>query len=111
MSLQKFYGALILCQAVRWHSLCLKRTPSLVRQDYYKDDIANAVLDICLGLCGGAGEEQQNQDNPQNMVCMRRDSKKKQNYLLKGGPLVLQTSPLGECSGNPSVSVYQLALL
>ena len=34
------------------------------------------------------------------------------NYLLEDGPLVIQASiPLGECSRNPSVSVYQLALL
>ena len=33
------------------------------------------------------------------------------NYLLEDGSLVVQASPLGECSRNPSVSVYQLALL
>ena len=34
------------------------------------------------------------------------------NYLLEGGPIVVQASPLGECSRNHlSVSVYQLALL
>ena len=33
-----------------------------------------------------------------------------QNYLLEGGPRVVQAS-LGECSRNPSVSVYKLVLL
>ena len=36
---------------------------------------------------------------------------KKRNYLLEGGPLVVQAAPLGECSRNPSVSVHQLVLL
>ena len=36
----------------------------------------------------------------------------KWNYLLEGEPLVIyKLPPLGECSRNPSVSVYQLALL
>ena len=36
----------------------------------------------------------------------------KWNYLLEGGLLAVQASPsLGKCSRNPSVSVYQLAML
>ena len=35
----------------------------------------------------------------------------KWHYLLEGRPLVVQLPPLGECSRNPSVSVFQLALL
>ena len=35
----------------------------------------------------------------------------KRNYLLECRPLVVQASPIGKCSRNPSVSVYQLALL
>ena len=38
-------------------------------------------------------------------------SKQYQNYLLEGGPLLVQTSPLHECSRKPSVSVCQLVLL
>ena len=38
-------------------------------------------------------------------------TQEKRNYPLEGGALVVQASPLGECSRNPSVSVYQLALL
>ena len=40
-----------------------------------------------------------------------RGPEKTCNYLLEGGPLVVQVPPLGECSGNPSVSEYNLALL
>ena len=36
--------------------------------------------------------------------------KRNQNYILEGGTLVVQASRLGECSRNPSVSVYQLVL-
>ena len=42
---------------------------------------------------------------------MRADPPKNWNYLLEGGPLVVQASLLAECSRNPPVSVYQLALL
>ena len=36
---------------------------------------------------------------------------RKRNYLLGGGLLVIQASPVGECSRNASVSLYQTALL
>ena len=42
--------------------------------------------------------------------CMRGDPQK-WNCLLEGRPLIVQTSLLGECSINSSISVYQLALL
>ena len=34
----------------------------------------------------------------------------KHNYLREGRPLIIQASPLGQCSRNPSVPVYQLVL-
>ena len=46
------------------------------------------------------------------LLCVYERRPPKLNYLLKGGPLVVQASPtLGGCSRNPSVSVYQLVLL
>ena len=33
------------------------------------------------------------------------------NYLLEGGPLYYRLPLLGECSRNPSVSVYQLVVV
>lgn len=52
--------------------------------------------------------------------CHRRDHcltkeapppQKKWNYLLEGGPLEVQASPVGEYSRSPSVSVFQLAVV
>ena len=40
-----------------------------------------------------------------------RGTPKKDNYFMQGRPLVVQVSPLAECSRSPSVSGYQLALL
>ena len=46
-----------------------------------------------------------------NVVVYKGDHKN-WNYLLSGHPLIkYRLPPLGECSRNPSVSVYQLALL
>ena len=53
----------------------------------------NLCVCVCMQMCKYGGE-------PPKME------------LPSGGrPLVVQASPLGECSRNPSVSVYQLALL
>ena len=46
-----------------------------------------------------------------SIIYTRGDPETPQNYLLEGRPLVVQTSPRGECSRNPPVSVHQLALL
>ena len=47
----------------------------------------------------------------ESLVNIWRGAQKIQNCLWEGRPLVVYASPVGECSRNPSVSVYQLALL
>ena len=44
-------------------------------------------------------------------LCTWGDPPQNWNYLLEGGPLIVQAFPLGECSRNPSGSVHQLVLL